>query len=123
MKKIYSLLTVVLVFVPFAVQAAFGDTTTYLSKPFEVHKARLAKDALFDFPTDIDVTDDGIFVIADTYNHAIRKITKKGKILHRSQKIRHLRTVKGKRNIRRLKTMKQIKGTFEKKMKKMLGIR
>ncbi|OGK62447.1 hypothetical protein A2334_05420 [Candidatus Roizmanbacteria bacterium RIFOXYB2_FULL_38_10] len=51
------------------------------------------------------------------------KITKKGKILHRSQKIRHLRTVKGKRNIRRLKTMKQIKGTFEKKMKKMLGIR
>ncbi|OGY88456.1 MAG: hypothetical protein A2458_02450 [Candidatus Kerfeldbacteria bacterium RIFOXYC2_FULL_38_9] len=80
MKKIYSLLTVVLVFVPFAVQAAFGDTTTYLSKPFEVHKARLAKDALFDFPTDIDVTDDGIFVIADTYNHAIRKITKKGKV-------------------------------------------
>lgn len=51
------------------------------------------------------------------------KLTKSGKVLHRSQKIRHLRSGKGKRKIRRLKQMKEIKGTFGKKMKKLLGIK
>lgn len=51
------------------------------------------------------------------------KVTKTGKILHRSQKIRHLRTVKGKRNLRRLKQLKQVTGTFEKKIKKLLAIK
>jgi len=51
------------------------------------------------------------------------KVTKSGKVLHRSIKLRHLRTVKGKRTIRRLKMMKQVTGTFEKKIKKLLAIK
>lgn len=51
------------------------------------------------------------------------KVTKSGKVLHRSIKLRHLRTVKGKRNIRRLKQMKQLTGAFEKKIKKLLAIK
>ena len=51
------------------------------------------------------------------------KITKNGKVLHRSQNLRHLRTVKGKRNQRRLKLMKQLGGKFASKVKKMLGLK
>jgi large subunit ribosomal protein L35 len=51
------------------------------------------------------------------------KVTKNGKVLHRSIKIRHLRSIKGKRNLRRLKMMKQVTGTFEKKVKKLLAIK
>ncbi|NMB83742.1 50S ribosomal protein L35 [Candidatus Roizmanbacteria bacterium] len=49
------------------------------------------------------------------------KVTKKGKILHRSHFIRHLRSKKSKKHIRRLKQMKAIVGVFGKKAKKMLG--
>ena len=51
------------------------------------------------------------------------RVTKNGKVMHRSIKLRHLRHVKGKRNTRRLKLMKQIKGTFAKKLKKILAIK
>jgi large subunit ribosomal protein L35 len=51
------------------------------------------------------------------------KITKTGKVMHRSIKLRHLRNVKGKRTTRRLKLMKQLKGKFAVKMKKLLGIK
>lgn len=51
------------------------------------------------------------------------KVTKTGKVLHRSQKIRHLRSVKSKNQIRRLKQMKELKGTMAKKVKKMLGLK
>jgi len=51
------------------------------------------------------------------------KITKKGKILHRSIQLRHLRSQKSKRRIRRLKQMKPLLGTFKNKMKRMLGIK
>ena len=51
------------------------------------------------------------------------KVTKNGKVLHRSHNIRHLRNKKSKRQVRSLKTMKQVTGTHEKKIKKMLGIR
>lgn len=51
------------------------------------------------------------------------KVTKNGKVLHRSQNFRHLRTTKGKRNLRRLKTVKQITGKFAKKIKKMMGLK
>lgn len=51
------------------------------------------------------------------------KITKSGKLLHRSIKLRHLRSGKGKRHIRALKHMKQLKGKFAIKMKKILGIK
>lgn len=51
------------------------------------------------------------------------KVTKTGKVLHRSQNLRHLRTVKGKRNQRRLKVMKELGGKFASKVKKMLGLK
>lgn len=49
------------------------------------------------------------------------KITKTGKLLHRSLQLRHLRSKKSKRRIRRLKMMKEIYGTFKSKLLKMLG--
>lgn len=51
------------------------------------------------------------------------KVTKKGKLLHRSQQIRHLKHGKSKRRLRSLHQWNQVKGTFEKKIKKMLAIR
>ncbi|MBI4973460.1 50S ribosomal protein L35 [Candidatus Roizmanbacteria bacterium] len=51
------------------------------------------------------------------------KITKTGKVMHRSIKLRHLRHVKGKRTTRRLKLMKQLTGKFAIKMKKILGLK
>lgn len=49
------------------------------------------------------------------------KITKSGKVLHRSHYLRHLRSKKGKRRIRRLKRMKTTTGKYASKVKKMLG--
>jgi len=51
------------------------------------------------------------------------KITKKGKVLHRSHYLRHLRSKKSKRSIRGLKQMKVVTGKYEKKIKRMLGIK
>lgn len=51
------------------------------------------------------------------------KVTKNGKVMHRSQNLRHLRTVKGKRNQRRLKLMKELPGKFASKIKKMMGLK
>lgn len=50
------------------------------------------------------------------------KITGTGKLLHRHHYLRHLRSKKSKRHIRDLKTMVQVTGKYEKKIKKMLGI-
>ena len=50
------------------------------------------------------------------------KITKKGKLLHRSHYSRHLRSKKTKRQIRSLKRLKLVTGSYEKKIKKMLGV-
>ncbi len=49
------------------------------------------------------------------------KVTKNGKVLHRSHFLRHKRSAKGKRRIRRLKLIKQTEGVFATKIKKMLG--
>lgn len=49
------------------------------------------------------------------------KVTKNGKVLHRSHFLRHKRYNKGKRHIRRLKLMKKTEGVFATKIKKMLG--
>jgi len=49
------------------------------------------------------------------------KITKTGKILHRSQYLRHLRSKKNKRRIRRLKLLKSVEGRYKKKIRKMMG--
>jgi len=49
------------------------------------------------------------------------KLTKNGKVLHRSQKLRHLRNTKNKSHIRALKRMKLVKGKNRIKIIKMLG--
>lgn len=49
------------------------------------------------------------------------KITKTGKVLRGSQNLSHLRSKKSKRTLRRMKEQKVLKGTFAKKIKKMLG--
>ncbi len=51
------------------------------------------------------------------------KVTKNGKVMHRSQNLRHLRSGKGKRNLRRLKTIKELGGKFASKIKKMMGLK
>ncbi len=51
------------------------------------------------------------------------KVTKTGKVLHRSKGLRHLRANKSKRRIRRLKQMKEVFGRYRKKILKMLGLK
>lgn len=51
------------------------------------------------------------------------RITKNGKVLHRGQGIRHLRTGKGKSTLRRKKGMHETTGVFAKKVKKLLGVK
>ena len=51
------------------------------------------------------------------------KVTKNGKVMHRSQNLRHLRTIKGKRNQRRLNQTKELGGKFASKIKKMMGLK
>ncbi|MCS7093401.1 MAG: 50S ribosomal protein L35 [Patescibacteria group bacterium] len=48
------------------------------------------------------------------------KITSAGKVLHRSQGFRHLRSKKSKRWLRRVKKLKEVLGTFKKKLLKMI---
>ena len=49
------------------------------------------------------------------------RLTKKGKLLHRSHYLRHLRSKKSKKRVRSLKKMKLVKGAYRKKIRKMLG--
>jgi len=49
------------------------------------------------------------------------KVTASGKVLHRSQGFRHLRSKKSKRWLRRLKKTKEVKGSYKRKLLKMLG--
>ncbi len=51
------------------------------------------------------------------------KITKTGKVLIRTQNMRHLRRKKSKAQIRRMKKMKALKGTWRLKILKMMGYR
>ncbi len=51
------------------------------------------------------------------------KVTKNGKLLHRSQFIRHLKSKKNKRRQRSLNQPKQVTGRYEHKIKQMLGIK
>ena len=48
------------------------------------------------------------------------KMSKTGKILHRSHQLRHKRAGKSKRRIRSLKQMKLVKGRYAKKVRQML---
>ena len=49
------------------------------------------------------------------------KVTKTGKVLIRTQNMRHLRRKKSKSQIRRMKRMKTLEGKLRKKVLKMLG--
>lgn len=50
------------------------------------------------------------------------KVTATGKVLRRSQNMRHLRRNKSKKAIRSYKVPVQVKGKFAKKIKRMLGL-
>lgn len=51
------------------------------------------------------------------------KVTAGGKILHRSHTLRHLRSSKSKKQVRSLKKMKEVVGTYKPKIERLLGIR
>lgn len=48
------------------------------------------------------------------------KVTSKGKVLHRSKGFRHLKSKKNKKWLRRMKKMNQVKGSYKRKLLKML---
>lgn len=50
------------------------------------------------------------------------KITATGKVLRRSQNMRHLRARKSKRAIRAYRVNKEVVGKFARKIKRMLGL-
>ncbi len=50
------------------------------------------------------------------------KVTKNGKIVHRTQNMRHRRSHKGKAQIRRMKATKFLTGKTAKRVKKILGV-
>lgn len=49
------------------------------------------------------------------------RVTKTGKVLYRSQNMRHLKRHKSKRSIRRARAPKQLTGRFAIKIKRLLG--
>ena len=51
------------------------------------------------------------------------KVTKTGKVMRRSQNMRHLRRKKRKSTIRRYRVPQQVKGKIAKKIKRLLGVR
>lgn len=51
------------------------------------------------------------------------KVTKTGKIMRRTQNMRHLRRNKSKAQIRRMKAPKFLNGALKKKIMQMLGVR
>ena len=51
------------------------------------------------------------------------KVSKNGKVMHRSHYTRHLRSKKSKRQLRALKQTKQVHGRVATKIKKMLGLK
>lgn len=50
------------------------------------------------------------------------KITSTGKVLRRSQNMRHRRRIKSKKAIRAYRVPKQVTGKWAKKIKRMLGL-
>lgn len=49
------------------------------------------------------------------------KLTKKGKVLHRGHGARHLKSNKSKKQLRRLKSVRPVKGAYVKKLRQMVG--
>jgi len=50
------------------------------------------------------------------------KITATGKVLRRSQNMRHRRRTKSKKTIRKYRTMQEVQGKWARKIKRMLGL-
>ncbi|PIS40670.1 MAG: hypothetical protein COT26_02120 [Candidatus Kerfeldbacteria bacterium CG08_land_8_20_14_0_20_43_14] len=67
----------VFLFLPKMGLAAYGDTSTFLGKIY-AGDGKTRTEALLDFPEDLEITADGTFFVADTYNNVIRKITPAG---------------------------------------------
>lgn len=65
--------------IPFSGFAAYGDTTTYVSRIY-YGDGKIPTEAYFDFPQDVEVSNSGAFIIADTYNNVIRKIKTDGRV-------------------------------------------
>lgn len=49
------------------------------------------------------------------------RLTKTGKLLHRSHGTRHLKSNKSQKQLRHLRQMKEVKSIFKAKIKKLLG--
>ena len=78
MKKLFFVLAF-MIFIPFAANANYGDTTTFAGKLYGGDGMNKMK-AYFDFPQDIDSNGKGGYIIADTENNVIRRINKKNKV-------------------------------------------
>ncbi len=50
------------------------------------------------------------------------KITATGKVLRRSQNMRHRRRIKNKKTIRKYRQMQEVQGKWARKIKRMLGL-
>lgn len=75
----FSLFIAVACVAPSFAHAAYGDTSTFVSAPFE-RATTTRTEAIFDFPSDIDIAASGNMYIADTYNNAIRVVTTDGEV-------------------------------------------
>ena len=76
MKKLFLSFLVIGLFLPIFCFATYGDTSTAVGKLYAGDGGEADK-AYFDFPEGLCATGDGVYYIADTYNHVIRKINKK----------------------------------------------
>lgn len=73
-KKFFTLVFIFIILaLPFHLQAAFGETQTYLGKIYS-GDGKKAREAYFDTPQDFVSDRAGNFYIADTMNNVIRKI-------------------------------------------------
>lgn len=72
-KIVLALVAGVLTFLPQASFAAFGDVTTYVGQIIG-GDSQDQTESQFDKPEDMTLGGDGVWYIADTYNHAIRTI-------------------------------------------------
>lgn len=76
MLAIFSAIALASMVVPQPAQAKYGATSTYVSRPYYDNVD--AAEATLDFPEDMEYAGDGAFIVADTHNHAIRKIVSGG---------------------------------------------
>jgi sugar lactone lactonase YvrE len=64
-------------FFPTLTRAAYGDVTTFLGHMYAGDGGSRTA-AVLDFPEDVEITSDGTFYVADTYDNVVRKVTPEG---------------------------------------------